>query len=506
MGHHRPPTQPPPLPGQAASGSRIEWDDLVTGKNLFRIGLALLLLSLGFLFRYGWQQGWITPVAQILAASTASTAAIALGDRMRDARSVFGHMLQGGGVAGLYLTAYAAHQAFAMTDGPSALAQLAVVAAVGVALALRRDSRVLAGVGLGGALLAPVLVGGNVAGPVGDVVFASVVVATGVGLSLRKAWPEIYGVAALGAFAIAALDLAEASLSSSGAWGIGFLVFSYLSLAAVVPAVAITGRRVDATVLAASAIVPLVVGFFAAIQFGGPMWLLGVIAYLLAATHLGAYRALAEASGGELQLIPASLLPVAGTAALFDGSLTVLSAAMVGAAVVTVGLSRQRPTYVEIGGVLYGVAGAVALAMSTWDVATPSSLGTIMARFGVFVVAAAAALQLRRRSGHPTAIAAWGATAMAGSLWLVLTELSAHNLGLVSAAWGLLGVGAVVYGHRLRLRGPLIAGLGTIGLTLVKLFMVDLAMVEPVWRIALFAGLGALLLGLGYWMSQDPSR
>ena len=43
-----------------------------------------------------------------------------------------------------------------------------------------------------------------------------------------------------------------------------------------------------------------------------------------------------------------------------------------------------------------------------------------------------------------------------------------------------------------------VLGIGTLVLVVVKLFFVDLARVDPLWRVMLFLGFGGLFLVLGY--------
>jgi uncharacterized membrane protein len=59
-----------------------------------------------------------------------------------------------------------------------------------------------------------------------------------------------------------------------------------------------------------------------------------------------------------------------------------------------------------------------------------------------------------------------------------------------------------VVGRLLAVRPLLGAGFGTIGLSLGKLFFVDLAEATPLTRIGLFAGVGLLLVGGGYWLGD----
>ena len=497
--------EPPPLPKQKQAP--LDFDALVTGKNLFRIGLGLVLLALGFLFRYGWQQGWITPTAQIGAGALISIAFVLIGDRMRGRRDVFGHMLQGGGVAGLYLTAFAAHQAFAMTDTTVAFAQLIAISALGVGLSLRRDSVVLASVSVAGAFAAPFLIGGRIADGAGDVVYLGVVLAAAVGLAFRKNWPALFGVASLGAVLVASVDWFAQIVSGESGTGapLAFAVVAY-ALLGVAPTVAhLITNDGDRMTLAASPIMAVAMGAFVLTHLDATPTVSAAIATAAALVHLGFYLRSRTSGIGELQLLPATVFGLAATAMLFDGDVTALAAAAVGAGLVLLGVRAARYP-IELAGVgAYSLAAVYTLSLSTIGAFEVSSTGAVLARFGVFAVAGLVAALEYRRVGASD-LTTWSAlVAYVGTMALTFSELAPINVGLVTAVWAALGTGLVVVGHQLKLRQALMTGLATIALTIGKLFLVDLGAVEPVWRISLFAGFGLALLAVGYWISRDEA-
>lgn len=68
----------------------------------------------------------------------------------------------------------------------------------------------------------------------------------------------------------------------------------------------------------------------------------------------------------------------------------------------------------------------------------------------------------------------------------------------VSIAWTLLAATSITVGFLRRLQGFRWAGIGIFALTLAKVFLVDLAMLETVYRIGSFMVLGLLLVGASY--------
>jgi uncharacterized membrane protein len=64
----------------------------------------------------------------------------------------------------------------------------------------------------------------------------------------------------------------------------------------------------------------------------------------------------------------------------------------------------------------------------------------------------------------------------------------------LSAFWAVLGFGSLVAGLVRELKPIRLAGLGLLALAVGKVFIVDLAQLESIWRVASFLALGLLLL------------
>jgi hypothetical protein len=97
----------------------------------------------------------------------------------------------------------------------------------------------------------------------------------------------------------------------------------------------------------------------------------------------------------------------------------------------------------------------------------------------------------------------------AGILALLARELGELPSGnaYISIAWGVYGIGLFVAGisglvhtHRMELTA---GGIITLLLVVAKLFLVDLASLDPVWRILLFLGFGGAFLVLSYFFQNS---
>jgi uncharacterized membrane protein len=107
----------------------------------------------------------------------------------------------------------------------------------------------------------------------------------------------------------------------------------------------------------------------------------------------------------------------------------------------------------------------------------------------------AAAWTLRGRVRWGFVLAAYAAAL--GWLWRDLVVLP-NGQAYVSVAWGICALALVAVGARRDLDGARWTGLATLLLVVAKLFAVDLAQLDAIWRILLFLGFGALLLVVSY--------
>ena len=521
-------TVPPPLPPElgervakrpAPAPARFELEDLFTGKNLFRLGLGLLLLGFVFLFRHAIEENWIGPGARVAAGAATSAALIGVGLRVGARRPTYGQLLQGGGVAGLYLTAFAAHRVYEMMDETSALVQLAAVSAIGVGLAVRARSELLAAVSVVGALAAPLLIGGRMVGFGGDAVYVAVVLAATTVLFLRFEWTQLWFIAQAGVSLMAGADLVRLELNLAHAPSSLELQLVLVAIWLTFYLVPVVGRSLGRLADPWSSTIGTAATTLATFAMSYLVWApsasdltLAAVAGGLALLHLGARFLLVSGHDrdlADLQLVPAAVF--AGVAAIlaFDGPVLSLLLATEGAAVAVVG-RRMGNSLATYGG--HGVFSIVAMGelfpmLSGSTSGLPMLNGSALARLAILGVAAGLALSLDREGERDELFSmlrpAYAGYAFVGLLVLLAVELVSIGQGAVTAAWGMVGVVATVAGTFADRKKMRLVGVGTILVAVGKLFMIDLVSVEPIWRIMLFAGFGLVLLVVGYWMSND---
>ena len=124
--------------------------------------------------------------------------------------------------------------------------------------------------------------------------------------------------------------------------------------------------------------------------------------------------------------------------------------------------------------------------------------GTRSALADIMVLGFALAASMRASSPAELRLYRFGVhLALLAWLW---RELSIHPNGAayVSGAWGAYGVALLVVGVRERYDVLQKTALATLLVLVAKLFMIDLAALEALWRILLFLTIGGVFLLLSY--------
>ncbi len=163
-----------PRPDAAPAGPTHEsdrsepnaWDptalsDLVGGRVLAWIGGLAVVVAIVLFLVLAVAHGWIGQEARVLLAGVASTGLLAGGVWLRGnrGRTEAATTVVGAGTAGLFATLVVAGEVYRIVAPLVCLGGAVVVGAVATTLAVRWAGRAIAALGLGGALLAPVLVG-----------------------------------------------------------------------------------------------------------------------------------------------------------------------------------------------------------------------------------------------------------------------------------------------------------------------------------------------------------
>ena len=155
---------PPPEPTAFDRGvaAFVAW--LKRGNPLARAGIVILFFGAAFLAKYAADHSMFPIELRFIGLALGALALLIIGWRLREKRAVYGQLLQGGGIAGLYLTVFAATRLYHLLPFTLAFVLLAVVAVASAVLAVAQNALALAVIGTAGGFLAPILVstgGGN---------------------------------------------------------------------------------------------------------------------------------------------------------------------------------------------------------------------------------------------------------------------------------------------------------------------------------------------------------
>ncbi len=520
------PARPPALPSRTQRVAKrwpgLRLPEAASEDILGKLGVALLLVGVLFLLKWSVDQGWLTDAVRVSGAGALGLALLAGGVWLRASRPVLARLLSGGGVAALYGTLWTAAVLYPLLPAVVAFAGLAAVAGLGLALALRQADGALATVAAAGGLVTPLLLYRS-PGALGLLaVYAAVVLGASGAVYARRGWPGLLAAMALGGWAVvltawlvepggpAATGRAAFTLLVGAAWAAAGLVpLARPALAS--PTLPFALRPVVwAPVLSALLVVP---PLDAAWEL--PRVVAVGAAVLLAAGYAAWARVAQGVDGPRAAFVPAALAAAAvavwGAGRLFDfappDARWLAAATAAGCAVVLVARHAKEREMDRAGHAL-ALGGAAMLLVALWSAggmpweAAPRPDAALLGRVLSAVALGAGALGLvgvrSVRGGLARTVYLTAAhLAVLAALRIALRPL-ADGAALTSGAWGLFAIALVVVGLR---RGDAVArslGLGTIVATALKVLVVDLPDVPVVWRVVLFMGLGALLIGVSY--------
>lgn len=161
------PPAAPALPVQV-SRSREEWELLVGGKLLNRIGAFALILGMGFFLKYAFDNNWINETMRVVIGLLVGAVLLAGGERAKHkGLPIFAHGLVGAGLAILYLAVYAAYNFYQLVPQPVALGAMSLVTILAFVQALRFNALSISLLGWAGGFLTPFLLSSDQASAVG---------------------------------------------------------------------------------------------------------------------------------------------------------------------------------------------------------------------------------------------------------------------------------------------------------------------------------------------------
>jgi uncharacterized membrane protein len=131
------------------------------GNLLVRIGGVILFFGLAFLVKYAAEHSMISIQMRLWGISLTAVALIVVGWRLKDKEGAYGQILQGLGIAILYLVIYGASKFYLLISLESAFVLMFGVVVFGSVLAVMEDAFFLALFATVGGFLVPILTSGG---------------------------------------------------------------------------------------------------------------------------------------------------------------------------------------------------------------------------------------------------------------------------------------------------------------------------------------------------------
>ena len=150
-----------PMPSEkeaATDGGGSLLTRLTGGNLLLKTGIVVLFLGLAFLLRYASERVYIPIGLRYLSVAGGGLAAVVAGWKLQSRRREYGLILQGFGVAVMYLTSLAALKLHPLLPAPVVFAAMVVLVAAMAVMAVRQDAQIMAQAAVIGGMAAPILV------------------------------------------------------------------------------------------------------------------------------------------------------------------------------------------------------------------------------------------------------------------------------------------------------------------------------------------------------------
>jgi uncharacterized membrane protein len=512
-----PATPFPPRPSAPAGPPKppLDLEALLGGRVLASVGGVAVFLAAVFFLVTALRDGWIDEPTRVVLAFLGSTLLFLTGLWLYERKGQTEAALAtvAASLAALYASDTAATSVYHLVSPAAGLAVGAVIAVGGTVIAVRWSSQLVAAIGIVGALLAPPLVDAGTS--TSSLAFMAIALVGAVGVLVWRRWSWL----ALAAYVVSAPQAAiwlegeredhlGRALVVTGLFWALYLVAA-LGYELRVPTAAL--RLSSASLLFTNAAATAASGWFMLHDerngFGATAWVIGV-AVAHVAVGVASLRGRISNEIGMLLSAVGSALAAVGLALALDGPALVAGWAAEGLLLAFVA-SRTRDRRGYLGSAAFlALAAAHALLVEAPPRALAYGVDSVGAAVvGLVIVGAAIAVTsiLLAKDGREEEAAILRGLAAAFAVYLgsvVVVELAGSDPTRVtqtpqlalSAFWAVLGFVALVAGLVRDVKPLRLAGLGLLALAVGKVFVVDLAALESIWRVASFLALGLLLL------------
>ena len=493
----------------------VDLEELLGGRVLGWVGGIAVVLAAVFFLVMAVHNGWIDEATRVVLAFAGSTALLLVGVWLyeRRGRTQAARAAVAAGFAALYASDTTATSVYHLVSGAPGLAVAGLTGVAATAVAVRWDSREVAGIGIVGALLAPVLVGAGTS--TAGLVFMALALVGCVGVLIWRRWSWLavltYVVSAPQAASWIESERDRRLGLALTVTGIFWALYVVAALGYELRVPTTKLRLSSASLLFTNAALTAGGGWAmlhsADNRMGATAWVLAVAA-AHAALGIASLRRRVSGEVGALLAAVGAALAAVGLALALDGPALVAGWAAEGVLLAWVA-KRTGDKRGYLGSIAFLVLAAGhslvveapprALAYGL-DSVPNATVALALVVAGIVLVRKLLLEDVRENEKAALKPIAAGFALYLGSL-LVVDLAGAHPGGVeqhaqlvLSAFWAALGFGSLVAGLVRDLRPLRLAGLALLGLAVGKVFIVDLAALESIWRVASFLALGLVLL------------
>jgi len=521
---------PPPLPPSRAPApvvrEPLDLEQVLGGRVLAWVGGIAVVLAAVFFLVMAVHNGWIDETTRVVLAFLGASALVAAGVWLyeRKGKTQAALATVASGLAALYASATTATTVYHLVSPAAGLVIAGLVGIAATAVAVRWDSRVVAGIGIVGALLGPVLV--DAGRSTSSLAFMVIALLSAIGVLVWRRWSSL----AVVSYVVSAPQAADwldherhahlgLALVVTGAFWVLYLVAA-LGYELRVPTT--TLRLSSASLLLANAAATAGGGWAmlddAGNGYGATAWVIG-----LAAAHVvlgvATLRGRISREIGALIAAVGAALAAVGLALALDGP--ALVAGWTAEGVLMAWVARRtgdRRGYLG-SAVFLGLAAVHAVEFEAppsalaYGLDSPLRAVTALVLVAAGLSLAASFLPQDERRSQVDALRIGAAAALVYLASVLVVQAAGAHAGsttqnsqlALSALWAALGFVSLVAGLARDERPLRLGGLVLLGLAVGKVFIVDLAALESIWRVASFLGLGLLLLAAAFGYQRARS-
>ncbi|GAA5523143.1 DUF2339 domain-containing protein [Aliifodinibius salicampi] len=498
------------------TGSRFIPDEIQFDEQwLNRIGIGLLLIGVAFLFKYSVDQGWLIPPVRSMIGLGIGMFLFGSGLRMDESMNPFRQIMLGGGIGVFYITGFATYQLYTFLPVTIIWLFMIVVTLLALSLSLQQNEPILSVTGILGALGTPFMLYSGSGSVVMLMAYTVLILVAAAVIYYKKGWQSLLWSILTGGLTVVGVGVVTTSFYSEPAtemdrWMLqfGVVVWALCSWGIAV------ARNIGEPVREASAAVHLSV-------FAVPLWILplvvinwelneeslAMVAFGLAAIGAAGYYTFQHRKASTLALshgLMGLIMGTIGVILFFEG--TPLYIILVAETVALRYIAMQTGvSRLSIG------SHFLFLVVLLW---TFNALSEISYSEEASLLSIDAFSQLIFIIVSGTYLSAWLPQEVPQKLYRITSHLLllfwiyqmfsmlSNGQAWVTITWGLYAIVLIAAGFIKFGRDVRLTGMATLFLVVAKLFWVDLAQLQALWRILLFIGFGGVLMLLGYYLQS----